>query len=432
MTDSNKLRAAKPQPHKIKSGNTTLRIYAGKYRQKCNGELRTYDQFTVVHFDGTGRKRKTFSTLDSAKEWAKTRAEMIDQGRRDAAKIGDADAESFALAMRTLKPLGIPLNVAIAEFVHARLKLPAGVTLDVAAADYAERHKSMIGTKNVPEVVAEFLAMRKQEIAKGRASLRDVQTVRSHLNRFAAYALTPIHLVETRAVVGWLRDNADAPKSWNNMRASLVRLFKFAQEQGYIAKAERTAADLTKRMKLGDSDIATLPPATLQKLLGAADEEARLYLSLAAFTGLRTAELLRLKWEHLDFAANVIRLPKTVTKTARRRAVPILPNLRAWLEPHRGAKGDVFTSEKASDRTIAFVKEQGMEWPDNWARHSFGSYRAVLTQSVGQVAMELGNTETIVKRHYFDAFASEADAKAWFAIIPPEQPGNVIPMKGAA
>lgn len=418
-------------PHKVTAGNITLRIYAGQYRQKCNGEMRTYPQFTAVYFESERRKRKTFSTLAAAKDWAKTRAGMIDQGRRDAAKISDSDAAALATAMRDLQPLGVPLNVAVAEFIHARKALPEGVTLHAAALDYAERHKSIVGTKTVPEVVADFLARREQDWKKGQASLRDVQTVRSHLNRFAAFAVTPIHLVQKRTIDGWLRDTTAAVKSFNNVRASLVRLFNYAKDQGLLPKTELTAAESVRPKKLGEQDIATLAPGTLQTLLANAGAEAQLYLSVAAFTGMRTAEMLRLRWEHFDFAANVIRLPKTVTKTARKRSVPILPNLRAWLADCENCKGLVFSSEKASDRTIAFVKEQGVEWPDNWARHSYGSYRAVTTKSVGQVAMELGNSETVVKQHYFDAHASEADALAWFAILPTE-PANVVRMKGAA
>jgi integrase len=190
---------------------------------------------------------------------------------------------------------------------------------------------------------------------------------------------------------------------------------------------------MVKRQKLGDTDVVTLPPNTLRKMLDGADEEARLYLALASFTGARTAELLRLHWAHIDQAAGVIRLPREVTKTKRKRQVPILPNLREWLAPFQGRTGRVFTSEKAADRTIAFVKSKGLDWPDNWARHSFGSYRATITKSIGQVAMELGNSETIVKRHYFDAFASEKDALDWFAITP-AQPANVVTMnrKGRA
>lgn len=420
-------------PEVITAGNVKLRIYCGNYRQDCNGEPRTYEQYTAVYFEAGVRKRKTFSTLPAARDFAKDMAAKINENRRDVAKLDNADQSSYALAVRKLAVLGMPLHVAVEELVEARKLLPEGASLIEAVRDFAARTKNLTGMKTVPEVVAELLAVRESELTKGRASLRDVQSLRSHLNRFASFAKKPIHQVQQGDLADWLRNISEAPKTWNNLRTSLVRLFNFARERRYIPQNERTPADMVKRQKLGDTDVVTLPPGTLRTMFEGADEEARLYLALASFTGMRTAELTRLHWQHIDFAAGVIRLPKEVTKTKRKRQVPILPNLRAWLESFCGRAGKVFTSEKATDRTIAYVKAKGLDWPDNWARHSFGSYRATTTKSIGQVAMELGNSETIVKRHYFDAFASEKDALEWFAIMPPEQPANIVPMarKGA-
>ena len=147
---------------------------------------------------------------------------------------------------------------------------------------------------------------------------------------------------------------------------------------------------------------------------------------------MRTAELLRLHWQHIDFDAEVIRLPRQVTKTGAKRQVPIQPNLRAWLAPFAGRAGLVFASEKAHDRTIAQAKAKEIDWPSNWARHSFGTYRATITKSVGQVSLEMGNSEGIVKPHYFDQHANEKDAREWFAILPEAPPANVVQMKGTA
>ena len=51
-------------------------------------------------------------------------------------------------------------------------------------------------------------------------------------------------------------------------------------------------------------------------------------------------------------------------------------------------------------------------------RDSYASYRAITTYSVGQVALEIGNSEPMVRRCYFDVTADERDAKLWFEIGP--------------
>src|SRR5262245_14420515 len=73
-------------------------------------------------------------------------------------------------------------------------------------------------------------------------------------------------------------------------------------------------------------------PQELAKLLQKADDpETVLYLALGAFTGLRSAELVRLEWHDINFERGHIIVGKEKSKTATRRLVPISPNLMQWI-----------------------------------------------------------------------------------------------------
>ena len=63
-------------------------------------------------------------------------------------------------------------------------------------------------------------------------------------------------------------------------------------------------------------------------------------------------------------------------------------------------------------------EEPDADWWENCMRDSYASYRAITTYSVGQVALEIGNSEPMVRRCYFDVTADEQDAKIWFEIGP--------------
>ena len=136
-------------------------------------------------------------------------------------------------------------------------------------------------------------------------------------------------------------------------------------------------------------------PQELATLLRKADAEATLYLALGAFTGLRSAELIRLEWEDVNFERGHIIVGKEKSKTATRRLVPIHPNLMRWLAPYRGFTGRVFSSEHAADRTIAFAK-QHVKWPTNALRHSYATYRLAATHDAQRVALEMGNSPTML------------------------------------
>ena len=61
----------------------------------------------------------------------------------------------------------------------------------------------------------------------------------------------------------------------------------------------------------------------------------------------------------------------------------------------------------------------GIEWPPNVLRHSFISYRIAIVQSADQVALEAGNSATIIFKHYRELTTPDV-AEKWFSILPKE------------
>jgi hypothetical protein len=53
----------------------------------------------------------------------------------------------------------------------------------------------------------------------------------------------------------------------------------------------------------------------------------------------------------------------------------------------------------------------------NGLRHSFCSYRLAQTNNAAQVALEAGNSPTMIFRHYRE-LVTPAQAEAWFSIRP--------------
>jgi hypothetical protein len=58
-------------------------------------------------------------------------------------------------------------------------------------------------------------------------------------------------------------------------------------------------------------------------------------------------------------------------------------------------------------------------WPRNVLRDSFISYRIAIVQSADQVALEAGNSPSIIFKHYRELTTPEV-AKKWFGIMPKE------------
>jgi integrase len=401
------------KPVIVKVGNAVVKIYQGKSRG--------YNLFTVVHYAGGQRKRETFAKLGEAKRRGAEVARAMLNGRLAVLELTNADRESYIKAMEQLKPLGIPLHAVVEEYIAARSHLD-GESVLAAAKDYAKRKHNVVD-KRVGEIVEELLAAKERD----GLSLRYLQTLRSHLHRFAAAFQVNIGAVTAGMIEMWLEKLKVGPCARNNIRTSLVTLFQFACKHGYLPRDQRTEAEHVGRAKVRGGDIGILRPQELAKLLAEANAEATLYLALGAFTGLRSAELIRLEWEDINLKRGHIIVAKEKSKTASRRLVPILPNLSQWLAPYRGRTGRLFRNRCAAMRTIDFAKTH-VNWLPNALRHSFASYRLAAVRDAARVALEMGNSPTMLFTNYRE-LADEHDAAAWFSIAP-KPAKNVVQIAG--
>jgi hypothetical protein len=99
--------------------------------------------------------------------------------------------------------------------------------------------------------------------------------------------------------------------------------------------------------------------------------------------------------------------------------IPITENLAAWLEPLE-RKGKVVPSVKAHHRAVAaHAAALKIDWPRNVLRHSFISYRIAIVKSADQVALEAGNSPSIIFKNYRE-LTTEQEAEKWFGILPKE------------
>ena len=104
-------------------------------------------------------------------------------------------------------------------------------------------------------------------------------------------------------------------------------------------------------------------------------------------------------------------------KTAQRRLIPISPNLAQWLavlaahrrkcRPH----SKPFLFEAMRNATA----KANIAWKANGLRHSFITYRLAATKDVAEVALEAGNSPTMIFKHYRE-LATEEDAAESFGI----------------
>lgn len=150
------------------------------------------------------------------------------------------------------------------------------------------------------------------------------------MKRFAAAFHGNIGTLMGPDIDKWLRSLGVSPRTRNNLRASVQTLFTFAKTQHYLPK-DHDEIDSVMLAKEGVSEIEIFTPKEMVEILAHADKRLIPFLTLGTFAGIRHAEIQRLEWTDIHFDAGIIEIRAAKAKTASRRTVPILKNLRAWL-----------------------------------------------------------------------------------------------------
>jgi integrase len=390
---------------KVKAGSAVVPIY----RTESKGRVR----FTLSFYRDGRRMRKMFNDLESAKKEALFVAQRIQSGMQHVTDLKPHERDSFKAAEALLEKLGIPLYTAVEDYVRART-LAGSESLTVMATEYGKMFGNIVRRATVPEVVAELLRIREQD----GASTKYLGQLRTTLNRFAAKFPGPILEVTGPDVDAWLRSLDIVATTRNLMLRCIKVLFSFAKAQNYLPDEKTTAVESIPqvRVKLDDVTIFTLDE--MAKLLHHAPPHIVPILAIGAFAGIRMAELNRLDWKAVDLERRIIEIRAGQAKTASRRVIPISDNFASWLTPLE-RKGKIVRSQELHTHVPALARALNMEWPRNVLRDSFISYRIAIVQSADQVALEAGNSASIIFKHYRELTTPEV-AEKWFAILPKE------------
>jgi integrase len=185
----------------------------------------------------------------------------------------------------------------------------------------------------------------------------------------------------------------------------------------------------TAKPKLLDNPPEIFTVDELSSLLEAANctaPDVLPLLAIGAFAGLRDAEIKRLDWNEVDLARGHIEIKAAKAKSARRRIVPISPNLAAWLRPYAGIKGRLAPvgARKKLDR----IRKAACltRWPKNGLRHSFASYRLAAIQDAPRVASELGHTSPQMLYSTYRELVLPEEAERYWKIAPKGTAENVV------
>jgi integrase len=351
-----------------------------------------------------GKGRKFFKTRAEADAERLRQSTLLERHGREAVGLPQWELSDFIRAKRKLADYGWTINNATEFSIH---HLEAIRRCKITVAQLAD------------EVVE---AKRKD----GRSS-KYVNDLRLKLKRFCQdFGDRLIATVSVAEIDKWLRDLDCLPKSRAQYRANIGVLFSHAERLGMI---DRNPVLRTVKPKLVDAPPEIFTVDELRALLETANCETPdvlPMLSICAFAGLRDAEVKRLDWSEVDLVRRHIEVKAAKAKSARRRIIPIQPNLAAWLAPYSEKKGMV-VPVNARKKLDAVRKAAVLaRWPKNGLRHSFASYRLAAIHDAPRVAAELGHTGPQMLYNTYRELVLPQEAERYWKVEPAAESKNVV------
>lgn len=388
-------------------------------RETRNGRGKTMWRVRLgLRFTHSGVVHRNFPTLESARQFVFGSPSSL-----------EAPAETlrskFGITVFELSPR----ELTEAHESIKLLKISGGKSLLEAVRFYVKHSTPAVRISLVDAI--DGLIRAKETAGRSPDHLSKLRRTIQSFARFAkaqlASDVTPEHIEEwlasMRSLSGTTRANA-----FRDIRI----LVRFCVSRGWMLRDPLTGVE-KPRADVNETEI--ISPSQAAALLAAASPAILPSLAIKLFAGLRSTEVYRLDWRDVTETHVIVRAANA--KTRSRRAIEITGNLSAWLKPLRQPQGPVapmsvklwhrFMREaaKAADEARARVLPAGADnpsaevgkLPQNFARHSFGTYHYALHQDEARTAAIMGNTPAMVHRHY-RAVSTAAEAAAYFAILP--------------
>lgn len=285
--------------------------------------------------------------------------------------------------------------------------------VDYTFANYRDRSAQ----KPLTEAVTDYLARKRQEQAQDMISAphlvrieRDLKRLQKH---FPGAVLTDLAGAK---LVGYFEARDASLKTYNNRRGVVSTFLKYALQREWITDNPlvRIPSLRIRRRRVG---AATLTAQQAQDMMAFVEEQhpsAVPFFVLCLFVGirpcLRTGEITRLRPEHFKLDEALLRVGGEVSKVREPRNVTLQSNVVAWLKAYPLEKFPILPKNLQHTREKVVAK---FNLTHDILRHTFISMFVAKFRSLGEAALQAGNSEAIIRKHYLDLKGKEEAEQFW-------------------
>ncbi len=306
---------------------------------------------------------------------------------------------------------------------------------------FLAHYKKAAETMTVEEAVREYCDHKYKELERGIISYRQKHAIALEMKKlkyyFAGRIVNEIQAEELNTYLDTRHGRSKATlslKSWNNYRGYLSTFFKYCMSKKYVGENPILEVPQYKiKQRRGTAEILSANEAAdlmewLETYSGKQNRDGSWwgvpgcmvpYYSLSLFAGIRPdwkhGEMSKLKLKHIHTDTGVILIEPDVSKVNDKRAIKIQPNLSLWLKKYPPARYPIIPTRRFRDMWVHVRKERKLS--HNVLRHTYISMTVGSFRSVGDAALQAGNSESVIRKYYLDLVTKE-EADHFWQIVP--------------
>lgn len=308
-----------------------------------------------------------------------------------------------------------------AEAVFLRLAgnaRPLSFYVDFALATYREPERQ----KPLADAIAEYVAAKEHEFEQEHLSRPQLGRIRWDLKKLQGHFRgRSVAELTVPNLVAFLEIGRPSMKTYNNRRGILSTFFKFAFHRSWIVENPILRVPhhrIRRRRGIATTFTAAQARDLMEHFEGFEGGRWVPYFALCLFAGIRPGvpdgEITKLRPEAVCLDTSTISITAEVSKVREPRSVAIQPNLAAWLKAYPLERFPIVVAD-FQKRRAKFAKKFGLT--HDVLRHTFISMFVAKFRSMGEAALQAGNSESIIRKHYLN-LKIQAEADEFFSILP--------------
>lgn len=262
--------------------------------------------------------------------------------------------------------------------------------------------------------VDHVVAFRQYERVRG-LSRKTIERRDVSLRQFAA-SIVPMSLLKANGdlIDDWLGTHR-SPATRRAYRSDLMAFYTWAAKRDMCVNPVLK----TDPIRVPKTLPKPVPAAYLSAILESAPSDVRIMIALAAYAGLRCAEIAAIDSSDVDLSKESPVLAVRCGKGSKDRIVPVHPDLAAMLRGRRAGRLVNVSARSVGYKVANHLRSLGIDATAHKLRHTFGTELARATEgNIVLVARIMGHEDVSTSMRYV-GWAGGPGADAVAAMYPP-------------